>query len=102
MAEEIKTQQSITPTTTRQQDLTFEGQRKINLIWEFTQAFIAIVVVLSNMISAVYNVFVGKAVDVPMILSSSLFLIIGFYFSRTNHAQIGGIGDKPVSEYKGR
>lgn len=95
-------EQPIAPTTTTQQDLTFEGQRKINLIWELTQAFIAIIVVLANMVAAIYNVFIEKAVDVPMILSSSLFLIIGFYFSRTNHAQIGGMGDKPTQPYVGR
>lgn len=92
----------IPPTTTIQQDLTVAGQRRINLIWELTQAFIAIIVILSNMVAALYNVFHGKTIDVPLILSSSLFLVIGFYFSRTNHAQIGGTGEKPNQEYKGR
>lgn len=92
------------PTTTEQEDLVVAGQRRVNLIWEFTQAFIAIVVVLSNMIAAIYNVFLGKNIDVPVLLSSSLFLIIGFYFSRTNHQAIGGIGIKENEEqsYKGR
>lgn len=92
------------PTTTEQEDLTVAGQRRVNLIWEFTQAAIAIVVVTANMIAALFNVFNDKAVDVPMILSSSLFLIIGFYFSRTNHAAIGSIGRKATDnqEYKGR
>lgn len=92
------------PTTTLQEDMTVAGQRKINLIWEYTQAIIAIFVVVVNMIAALYNVFVGKDVDVPMILSSSLFLIIGFYFSRTNHQAIGGIGSKPneKQKYEGR
>lgn len=39
---------SLTPTTTEQQDLTVAGQRKVNLIWEFTQASIAILVVVAN------------------------------------------------------
>lgn len=97
-------EKSMAPTTTIQEDLIVAGQRRVNLIWEFTQAFIAIVVVLANMSAAVYNVLMGKNVDVPMILSSSLFLIIGFYFSRTNHQAIGGLGTKANEEqnYKGR
>lgn len=96
--------QSLAPTTTVAEDETVAGQRKINLIWEITQAFIAVIVVLSNMTAAIYNVFKDRPVDVPMILSSSLFLIIGFYFSRTNHAQIGGLGEKATDtqQYKGR
>jgi hypothetical protein len=42
--------------------------------------------------------------EYPMVLSSSLFLIIGFYFSRSNHSAIGGIGRKPTDSqpYVGR
>lgn len=29
-------------------------------------------------------------------------LVIGFYFSRTNHTQIGGLGKKPEQKYAGR
>jgi hypothetical protein len=28
--------------------------------------------------------------------------VVSFYFSRTNHTQIGGTGNKPNEEYKGR
>jgi enoyl-CoA hydratase/carnithine racemase len=28
--------------------------------------------------------------------------VTSFYFSRTNHTQIGGVGEKPTEEYKGR
>jgi len=94
----------IPPRTTEQEDLTTAGQRKVNLIWEYTQAFIAIIVVMANMIAAVFNVFHSRDIDVPMILSSALFLIIGFYFSRTNHQAIGGTGRKANEdeEYRGR
>lgn len=95
-------EQSLPPTTTTAQDLTTAGQRKINLIWEYTQAFIAIIVIIANMVVATYNALSARSQEHPVILSSSLFLIIGFYFSRTNHAQIGGIGEKPNQEYKGR
>lgn len=91
------------PKTTLQEDITTAGQRRVNLIWEFTQSFVTIVVVLANMIVASVNgMHGGSAQDHPVILSSSLFLILGFYYSRTNHAQIGGIGPKKESPYEGR
>lgn len=85
-----------------ERDLTLAGQRRVNLIWEFTQAFIAILVVAVNMVAAMMNVINQRDIDVPLMLSSALFLIIGFYFSRTNHTAIGGPGDKPKQEYRGR
>lgn len=97
-----KSSSSLPADTTEQQDITTAGQRRVNLIWEYTQSFIAIIVVLANMTAATFNVFQGKDIDVPMILSSSLFLIIGFYFSRTNHQAIGGVGKKPQQNYEGR
>lgn len=92
----------IPPTTTTQEDLTTAGQRKINLIWEYTQAAIALLVTLSNMIVAVQQAFDVVQRPFPVILSSSLFLIVGFYFSRTNHTAIGGVGVKPSTPYEGR
>jgi len=85
--------------------LTSAGQRRINVIWEYTQAAIAILVVGANMIVGTYQGLINRGVDAPpypVILSSSLFLIVGFYFSRTNHAAVGGIGPKPESPYTGR
>jgi len=96
----------VAPTTTHQEDLTTAGQRYINLIWEITQAIIAVIVTLANVIVGVYDGIsdvVGKvATPFPVILSSSFFLIVGFYFSRTNHAAIGGVGQKPMAPYEGR
>lgn len=88
--------------TTEQEDIVTAGQRRVNLIWEYTQAVIAVAVVISNMTAALFNVFHGKNVDVPVILSSALFLIVGFYFSRTNHQAIGGVGKQPEQPYTGR
>lgn len=103
MSEVPVAQRAMPPTTTTQEDLTTAGQRRINLIWEYTQAFIAITVVLSNLIvGAVFGIKRIPAGEFPFVLSSSLFLIIGFYFSRTNHAAIGGTGEKPVQKYEGR
>ncbi len=94
----------IAPTTTLQEDLTTAGQRKVNLIWEYTQSIIAIVVVAANMTVAVWRGLGQGNTDTeyPVILSSALFLIVGFYFSRTNHAAIGGVGPKPNEVYRGR
>lgn len=91
----------IPPTTTHQQDLVTAGQRKINLIWEYTQAAIAISVVVVSMIAAVIAMISGK--EVSAFLSFVCGNVVGFYFSRTNHAAIGGVGAKPAaSPYEGR
>lgn len=92
------------PKTTAQEDLTTAGQRRVNLIWEFTQAAIAIVVVMANMGTAVVLAMQGKPGEVPLILSSTLFLVVGFYFARTNHQAIGGVGAKANKQqpYRGR
>jgi hypothetical protein len=94
---------SLPATTTAQEDLTTHGQRKINLIWEYTQAVIALAVVIANLVVAVYQgVVLQSTAEFPGILSNTLFLIVGFYFSRTNHSQIGGVGYKPQPKYEGR
>jgi len=97
---------SAPPTTTAQEDLVTAGQRKINLIWEYTQSTVTLLVVMANLAVAVTNGINGNKGmnDHPVILSTSLFLILGFYYSRTNHAQIGGLGKKPTDTqiYQGR
>lgn len=98
-----RSSKSLAATTTEQEDITTAGQRKVNLIWEYTQAIVAILVVLANMITGVYYAFTGVRENIPAVLSSALFLVIGFYFSRTNHQAIGGIGKKPDGQkYVGR
>jgi hypothetical protein len=116
----VQTQQSqiadpsIPARTTFQEDLTTAGQRRINLIWEYTQAIIALMVVLTTMIAGIYMLFqptitIGTGalqmqmpVQIPTIIATAFGMVTGFYFSRTNHAAIGGVGFKPVEEYKGR
>jgi len=70
------------------------GQRKINLIWEYTQAIIAILVVIANIAVWTSIGFRGIKVDVPSSLTDALFVIIGFYYGRTNHTAVGGVGSK--------
>ena len=100
MADELT---SLPSTTTLQQDITFASQRRINLIWEFTQAFIAVTVVIANLVMGlIFGIQRTPAGEYPLVLSSSLFLVIGFYFSRTNHSAVGGLGPKPMPPYEGR
>jgi hypothetical protein len=80
------------------------GQRKVNLLWEYTQAVIALTVVLANLIVAVHLSIWhdGTSAAMPPVLSNTLFLVVGFYFSRTNHSNVGGVGEKNESPYTGR
>lgn len=86
---------SLRPTTTVQEDITTAGQRRVNLIWELTQAMVAII------ISGAFIFCEIKRVD-SVALRMAFSLVIGFYFSRTNHQAIGGIGKKPDNKYVGR
>ena len=85
--------------------LTTEGQRRINLIWERTQAIIAISVTLTTLcVAAVLTiapVFLGSAINAALataavtgmvLLSNLVGVVTGFYFSRTNHSKTGGVG----------
>ena len=98
-------------TTTLQQDLTTAGQRTINLLWENVQGKIALYVIIGTMVinGAVLltSMWLGKDLTAAQALAlgfvNSLATgVVSFYFSRTNHAAIGGIGQKPSQEYKGR
>jgi hypothetical protein len=105
---------SLPAKTTFQQDLTTAGQRKINLIWEYTQAVIALLVVVTTMVSGLYGMIqptvtigtgltsVQMPVQIPTIIGVAFGMVTGFYFSRTNHAAIGGVGEKPQEQYTGR
>ena len=88
--------------TTFQQDLTTDGQRKINLIWEYTQAIIALIVVIATMSAGMLSAYYGLHDNIPTILGVAFGTVVGFYFSRTNHAAIGGVGIKPQEPYVGR
>lgn len=96
----LKDLMTMPPTTTAQEDLTSLGQRHINRVWEYTQAFIAVFVVTTSTISAMVASYQGK--DVSAFLAFICGSVVGSYFSRTNHQSIGGIGPKPKTEYVGR
>lgn len=63
------------------------------MIWEYTQAAIALTTVMAN-ITYIFLLLLIKDVSVnattaAVLLSNAFFLVIGFYFGRTNHARIG-------------
>lgn len=96
---------SMSPNTTEQQDLIMAGQRHINLMWETTQSRIALVSVFVGMIinSALLLTVVVIKKDITTskvavisnclgFINLTVGIVIGFYFSRTNHTKVGGIG----------
>lgn len=78
-------------TTTLQEDITTAGQRRINLIWEMTQALVAI-----QITSAVIYCEIKK-IDAEVLINA-FFLIVSMYFVRTNHSLTGGIGWRPKNQ----
>ena len=71
--------------TTVEEDKKTRGQRKVNLIWELTQAVIAIAVTAAMIGSAFFEI------ESPA-LGNAFTLIIAIYFVRMNHTKVGGIG----------
>ena len=98
-------------TTTFQQDLTTAGQRAINVVWETTQAKIALYVIVGTMVIDGGTILAAVATGHDLTAAVGLALgfvnslatgVVSFYFSRTNHAAIGGVGHKPQEAYVGR
>lgn len=81
------------------------GQRRINILWESTQAVIALVVTGTGMYTAsmlalrtdIADSSKSMAITAFLLISNTVFLVIGFYFGRTNHSRTGGIGGGSVS-----
>ena len=86
----LQPEQPKPPTTTRQEDIKAHGQRTINLVWELSQAIIAMMVTATTLyVSAKLSIDDNRDVAAFILLSNAFFLIIGFYFGRTNHTRIG-------------
>ena len=69
------------------------GQRRINVIWEGTQAVIALAVTGSTLyVAGVLAVKDNGQTAAFLLLSNAFFLVVGFYFGRTNHQRTGGVG----------
>lgn len=79
-------------TTTREQDRHSFGQRRINLVWEGTQAVIALSVTSATLyVAANLAMRDDKQTAAFLLLSNAFFLVVGFYFGRTNHQKVGGV-----------
>lgn len=97
------------PTTTQEEQTVTAGQRQVNMMWETTQSQIARITVYSSIVldfALCINVFFNKELTANQLGLINLCLqpinlitgiVIGFYFSRTNHTAIGGTGHKPAA-----
>lgn len=70
-----------------EENLTNAGQRRVNIMWEFTQAVMTILIVGTNM----YVACLPAAVGGNPTLTNAMFVVLGFYYGRTNHQKIGGV-----------
>lgn len=108
---------TLPPKTTEEENTVTAGQRHINIMWESTQARIALFTVFTNnglnailclvVIIFELDVSVTQMALITLCLqpiSLTTGIVIGFYFGRTNHTAIGGIGKKDThnTEYTGR
>jgi len=73
------------------------GQRRVHVIWETTQAMIAGIIVVTTMTICGMLIVRQNYVEAALqLVSNGFFLVIGFYFGRTNHARTGGVGGEGV------
>lgn len=85
----------------QEESLKTHGQRRINILWETTQAIIAVAVTLSTLIVCAFLIISSggeAATGAFLILSNVFFLVVGTYFQRTNHTRVGGIGGTQAGE----
>lgn len=69
------------------------GQRRVNVLWEVTQAAIALLVTIATLYVSSNLALKGAGETASfLLLSNAFFLVIGFYFGRTNHQRSGGVG----------
>lgn len=86
------------PTSTEEQDRHTASQRQINRYWERIQGFLAVLVTVTACVIAFILIWRAEYALGVGLISSMVFLVIGFYFGRTNHEKVGGI----QSPYQGR
>lgn len=79
------------PTTTAEEDLVTAGQRNINRVWEYTQSAISLIVVITTATGVLAGRFQLTTSPLPAEWWTIVGLVIGFYFSRSNHTRTGGV-----------
>lgn len=62
--------------------LAAQRKNQINALWERMQAVIAAILTLSVVTAAFRD-----PEHIPLVLTNALFVVLGFYFGRTNHAR---------------
>lgn len=83
-------------TTTSEQDRHSKGQRSVNMIWEVNQAVLSMCIVGMTLYVDM-RIALGDVEISPNRLASLMQLnvmagiVIGFYFGRTNHQNVGGV-----------
>ncbi len=82
---------SLIADTTAEQDRRTKSQRGLNMVWEYTQALIAIIVTVVTCLGVFIKVIYQQSSPFPAEWWTIQGLVIGFYFSRTNHARIGSL-----------
>lgn len=93
--EEERAKSPLSPKTTAEQDRVTAGQRRVNIVWEVTQSAIALIVTATTLyVAAQRSMFSPGETAAFLLLSNGFFLVIGFYFGRTNHQRVGGVGSQ--------
>lgn len=76
--------------------LAVQRHQKINLIWEYTQAYTAVLVITVVLLTAAYIAITtkddGKRTAALLFMTGLANLVAGFYFGRTNHTRPTGEG----------
>lgn len=80
-------------------ELKSRGQRETSDMWERTQRQVALWVISSSLFVAVVLAIFGKWLGFPEIQLAAVVALFsmannltGFYFGRTNHTKVGGVG----------
>jgi len=82
------------PKTTAEDDRHSASQRQVNLKWENTQSALAMSIVLGAILASIGLLFFVSGdfqVTVFMFMTNIASNVIGFYFGRTNHQNVGGV-----------
>lgn len=85
--------------TTPEEDRTTAGQRDTSMMWEKNQKWISLVVIgvatfVAGMLAILGKILGADTLQLAaaMYLFGAANLVIGFYFGRTNHTRVGGVG----------
>lgn len=84
---------NLPPDTTAAEDLVTSGQRRINVLWETTQAIVALMVTAATLWVSGNLALQGRGDTAAfLLLSNAFFVVISTYLTRTNHTKTGGVG----------